>query len=187
MFVIPDEFEPFMKAWKNLPRKKHSQLPQKKDISPLLFGEFLHLVCIAEFIAPRNMQIRFAGSEFERLAGFGTGIENYYDTLPERFVESTEVFHHLIRTTPCGAFVGDVITATSGARYMHETIHLPLVGDEGETRYLMIYGVGRKPYGDQSPRSSGNHNESNIKELHYMDLGQGAPAAYVQNFKFQAS
>ncbi len=187
MFVIPDEFAPFLNAWKNLPRKKHPLLPEKRDISPVLFGKFLHLVCITEFIAPRNMQIRFAGSEFERLAGFGKGLTNYYDILPEQFVESTEIFHQLIRTTPCGAFVGDVITATSGARYMHETIHLPLVDDEGKVRYLMIYGVGRKPYGDQTPRSQGNHNESNIKELHYMDLGRGAPAAKVQDFKFQAS
>lgn len=187
MFETPAEFSPFLKAWAGLPRRAHPLLPEKKDISPVLFGEFLHLVCITEFIAPRDMRIRFAGSEFERLAGFGTELENYYDMLPDRFVESTETFHRLIRTTPCGAFVGDVITVTSGNRYLHETIHLPLSDEAGAVRYLMVYGVGRKPYGDQSPRSVGNHNESNIKELHYLDLGLGAPKARIEEFKFSAA
>ncbi|SDE48376.1 MULTISPECIES: PAS domain-containing protein [Kordiimonas] len=186
MFVPPGEFSPFLTAWENLPRKHHPLLPHKKDISPVRFGEFLHLVCISEFIGQRQMEIRFAGTEFERLAGFGTELKNYYDMLPEKFVKPTETFHRLIRTTPCGAFVGDVITATSGARYLHETLHLPLVDDAGDARYLMVYGVGRKPYGDQTPRSAGNHNESNIKELHYLDLGEGAPTAHVSDFRFHA-
>lgn len=187
MFEPPGKFAPFMKAWRGLPRRAHSFLPHKKDISPVLFGEFLHLVCITEFLAPRNMTIRFAGSEFERLAGFGSELENYYDILPERFLAATKRFHDLIQTTPCGAYVSDVITAASGSRYVHDTVHLPLVNDEGAVRYLLVYGVGRKPYGDLSPRSTGNHNESNIKELFYMDVGNGAPREHVADFQFSAA
>jgi len=46
--------------------------------------------------------------------------------------------------------------------------------------------VGRKPYGDLSPRSAGDHNESNIKELYYLDIGQGAPGGHVTDFQFSA-
>lgn len=184
MALLPPEFSPFMSAWDNLPRQVNPVVPHKKDISPALFGEFLHLVCVTEMVARRHLKILFVGSEFERLAGFGADLENYYDMLPAKFMAQTEIFHDIVLGTPCGAFIGDVITTTSGVCYLHETVHLPLADADGEVRYLMVYGVGRKPTSDYSPRSTGNHNESNIKELRYLDLGAGAPADRIRDFRF---
>ncbi|NVJ98583.1 MAG: PAS domain-containing protein [Alphaproteobacteria bacterium] len=184
MSLLPSEIAPFLEAWNRLPRGIHPTLPQKKDINPIQFGEFLHLVCITELVCPRNLQIRYAGSEFERLAGFTIELKNYYDMLPPQFVDTTEQFHSRLMGTPCGAYVSDMITSGSGSSYLHQTVHLPLSDEKGEVRYLLIYGFGNKPVGDHEPRRQGNHNARNIKELHYLDLGTGAPAAYVSNFEF---
>jgi hypothetical protein len=184
MFQLPSEFTPFLDQWNDLPRDSHAVLPQRTDISPVTFGPFLPLMCIAEFMAQRHMQIVYAGSEFERLAGFSPDVENYYDLLADDFADAAAVFHRIIRDAPCGAFIGDVITTTSGARYLHETLHLPLADEAGMPRYLLIYGVGRKPAGENGTRTWENHRASQIKELHYLDLGAGAPTQRVENFKF---
>lgn len=133
--VLPPEITPFLDAWNKLPRAAHSILPQKSDINPIKFGEYLHLVCITEMVAPRNLQIRFACSKFERLAGFKLELKNYYDMLPSKFAEATETFHRRLLGTPCGAFVSDLITATTGSRYLHETVHLPLSDNQGNVRF----------------------------------------------------
>lgn len=181
---LPADFDTFMEAWNGLPRTSHALLPQKKDITPVLFGQFLPLVCVAEMVASENLQLRFVGSEFERLAGLQLSLKNYYDFLPAKFIKATKLFHDRILGTPCAAFVRDLISSKSGNRYLHETLHLPLADENGAVRYLMIYGVGRKPAGDLSFRKEGDHNESNIKELFYIDLGAGAPADHVKEFIF---
>ncbi len=130
------------------------------------------------------MRITFAGSEFEQLAGFTKQVDNYYDLLPPDFADATIVFHRTIRETPCGAFVGDIITSASGARYLHETVHLPLCDTDKTIRFLLVYGVGKKPVGDDSPREWDELQTSHIKELHYLDLGAGAPKVGVKNFQF---
>lgn len=181
---LPPDIAPFMEKWHTLPRLAHPILPQKKDINPVKFGEFLPLVCITEMVAPRNMQIRYAGTEFEHLAGFKMELRNYYDMLPPAFVDATEKFHQRLISTPCGAYVCDLITSTNRSQYLHETVHLPLTDEQGAVRFLMVFGVGNKPQDDRGNRRDGNHNASNIKELQYLDLGSGAPGAYVTEFQF---
>ena len=111
--------------------------------------------------------------------------KNYYDLLPETYHQSMSVFHSILQDTPCGAYIVDAIETTSGNRYVHETLQLPISDEFGEVRYLLVYGLDRKPYGDRGSRTDESHQPSNIKEMHYIDLGAGAPTVCVENFNFR--
>ncbi|NVJ98584.1 MAG: PAS domain-containing protein [Alphaproteobacteria bacterium] len=184
MYQPDPDFEPFMALWRNLPRTHHPVLPRRKDINPVLFGAYLPLIGIAEMVAPFHMQVIYAGSGYERSASFEVNGKNYYDLLPPDFAKPMAIFHEHILGTPCGAYIGDVITTSKGNQYLHESLQLPLCSDQGDVRYLMAFGVGRKQLDDASSRTAGDHNAGNIKEMHYVDLGAGTPKARIENFVF---
>ncbi|SDE48406.1 PAS domain-containing protein [Kordiimonas lacus] len=184
MKVLPETFRPFTERWNDLTRGAHTILPCRSDLSPLRFGEFLPHICVTERIGPMDLPIRYAGSAFERAAGYPLTGRNYYDLLPEAFKKSVAVFHDYIVNTPCGAFVRDIISTDTGSRYLHETIHLPLADDAGQVRYVMAYGLGRKDIEDRGIRPLEDQSDSHIKDLFYLDLGAGAPTDYIENFIF---
>ena len=184
MGSLPQSFTPFLGKWGSLERTVHSLLPCRADLSPLRFGEFLPNICVTERLGPMDLPIRYAGSAFERAAGYPLNGVNYYDLLPEHFKKSAAVFHDYIVSTPCGAFVRDIISTDSGSRYLHETIHLPLVDNSGRVRYVMAYGLGRKAVDDKGMRPIEDQSDSHIKDLWYLDLGAGAPSVCIENFIF---
>lgn len=184
MDKLSDSFTPFVRRWLALPRERHPLLPCRSDLSPTTFGEFLPQLCVTESIAPMKLPIVYAGTAFERAAGYPlTGI-NYYALLPEGFRKSVAQFHAFILKTPCAAFVRDVITTDRGSRYLHETLHLPMADDEGNVRYVIAYGMGRRPLEDRSERPVEDQRDSHIKDLRYLNLGAGAPAGYIKNFVY---
>ncbi|NVJ71196.1 MAG: hypothetical protein HWE08_12620 [Alphaproteobacteria bacterium] len=182
MDTIPEAFQPFIQKWSSLPPRKHPFLPCRSDLTSRLFAEFLPLLCITQVVAPMILPIIYAGEAFERSAGYKLNGVNYYDLLPKKFRKSVAIFHSNILETPCGAFVRDVITTDAGSRYLHETIHLPMVDDEGQVRYVIAYGLGRKPFGDRGIRPKEDQSDTHIKDMHYIDLGAGAPRTYFKNF-----
>jgi len=184
MNILPETFLPFTQRWLELPREAHALLPRRSDLSPKRFGRFLTQICVTEMIAPMNLPIRYAGSTFERAAGYPLTGVNYYDLLPEHFKKSVATFHAYIMDTPCGAFVRDIVSTDSGSRYLHETLHLPLVDDAGMVRYVMAYGLGRKAFDDKGMRPLDDQTDAHIKDLRYLDLGAGAPATTIENFIF---
>ncbi|TNE62833.1 MAG: PAS domain-containing protein [Alphaproteobacteria bacterium] len=184
MFILKPEFERFLAVWRSLPRDSHPLLPAKRDVTPAVFGDFLRRMAMTEMRAPQNLLIFFAGSEFEHNAGLDITGRNYYDLLPPAFFKPMTTFHENLLGTPCGACIADVIVTSSGARYLHETIQLPLTDGMGTVRYLMGYGLARKPAGDDGYRVQASHQPGNIKELHYLDLGAGAPGERIEDFTF---
>ncbi len=184
MEYLPQSFTPFLEKWNGLDRHAHPILPCRADLSPLRFGEFLPNICVTERLGPMNLPIRYAGSAFERAAGYPLNGKNYYNLLPKAFRKSVAVFHDYIVSTPCGAFVRDIISTDSGSRYLHETIHLPLVDNAGDVRYVMAYGLGRKAIDDKGTRPIEDQSDSHIKDLFYLDLGAGAPTTCIENFIF---
>lgn len=183
MFTIPKEFEPFMEVWRGLPRRTHPLLPSRTDIVPEAFGELLSCMALTNMLGPRNLNIFFIGSHFEWNASLEASGQNYYDLLPEEFHEPMATFHKTLMETPCGAFISDVITTAHGSEYTHDTLQMPYADEEGIVHYLMAYGYGRKPYADYAQRTVKSHRPSSIKDLHYIDLGAGVPAFYIENFK----
>mgnify|MGYP003647924906 CR=1 FL=1 len=187
MIDLDPEFDNFLACWHQLPRRAHSILPCKSDITPFSFGEVLKHVGFAEMLAPYNLKIFFAGSGFERNAGFEVTGKNYYDILPKAFQEPMAAFHKYLLGTPCGAYIADVISTTSGNQYIHHNVQMPVCDDTGQVKYLLAYGLDRKPYDDKGTRTDSSHAPSNIKDMFYIDLGAGAPSAYVTDFKFHRS
>ena len=182
MFRIEPEFEKFEHCWRGLPKSNHPLLPSRREVNPATFGELLHQTCLGEWVTPGEMRLFYAGSGFERNAGFQVTGQNYYSLLPAFFVPVVKNFHAQLFGTPCGAYVGDLVTTTTGGRHMHYTMHLPLTDDGGVPRYLLIVGLDRKPAGDLGQRAPASVGESSIKDLAYLDLGAGVPAGYVKGF-----
>jgi hypothetical protein len=182
MLSIPRDFSHFQQCWRALPRQVHPLLPRKRDITPALFGELLHQMCIGERENSNQLQLLFAGTGFERNAGFAAMGANYYEAVPKPFVSAIRRFHDNLFTTPCAAYVSDHVTSTTGTHYLHHTLHLPATDDTGEPRYLIVFGLDRKPASDIGSRSQGSVGESSIKELAYLDLGAGAPSGYISDF-----
>ncbi len=181
---LSEEFDTFLAYWDALPRERHPFLPSKQHITPARFGGVIQNIGIAERIGDLDMRVLFYGSGIERVSGIKVTGQNYYDLLPQEFVKPLSIFHAYVFEIPCGAYVGDIVTTSSGAQYLYETIQYPMVNEDGEVKYLLVYGLGRKPYGEESDRVSATIGRANIKEMHYIDMGAGAPSAHIENFKF---
>ena len=184
MTRLAPEFSDFQACWEALPRSTHPLLPAKRDITPIRLGEMLHYIGIGEMRGHQNMRVHFYGAGIERVSGIKVTGKNYYDLLPPAFVKPLSVFHTNILGTPCGAFICDVITTPSGARYEYQSLQYPLADDNGEVKFLLVYGRARIPYGDDSERDSASFHRDSIKDMHYIDLGAGAPKAGIENFEF---
>ncbi|WP_417465079.1 hypothetical protein [Kordiimonas sp.] len=184
MIELAPEFNEFRKCWETLPRTAHPLIPAKRDITPARMGEMLHYIGIGEMRGHEDMQVLFYGAGIERVSGIKVTGKNYYDLLPSAFVKPLSVFHAYILGTPCGAFVSDVIATPSGARYEYQSLQYPLADDHGEAKYLLVYGRARIPYDDNSERESASFHRDSIKDMHYIDLGAGAPSACIENFIF---
>ncbi|WP_262691126.1 PAS domain-containing protein [Kordiimonas aestuarii] len=184
MFDLNPEFDEFLTLWRNLPRRAHLCLPCKSDITPAVFGNLLHYVALAERRGAQSLYVVYAGDGYERNAGFPVMGRDYYDILPENFIKPMTQFHNNLLGTPCGAYIADVIGTTEGSQYIHYNVQFPATDEKGEVRYLIGYGLDRKPYTDKGTRTYTSHAPSNIKDMVYLDLGAGAPSAYVKDFTF---
>ena len=184
MVSLAPEFDPFLKAWHALPRRTHPVAPARRDINPITFGELLHHTGLAEMRAHKDLKVLFYGSGIERVSGLTVTGKNYYDLLPPEFVGPMSIFHDYILGTPCGAYVGDVVTVTGGSRYLYESLQFPVADDDGKVRYLLVFGQGRKPYNDDSGRDHASFGRANIKDMYYIDLGAGAPTSRIKDFEF---
>lgn len=182
MLSIAAEFDRFQQLWRSLPRRTHTLLPCRRDITPGVFGDLLHHMCLGERSSADHLKLIYAGSGFERNAGFAAMGVNYYDVVPEQFLSAIKRFHQNLFTAPCAAYVGDLVTSTMGNHYLHHTLHLPITDDSGNPCYLLVFGLDRKPASDLGDRLRDSVGESNIKDLAYLDLGAGTPSGYVSDF-----
>ena len=121
----------------------------------------------------------------ERLSGLGTTGENYYSLISDDLKPLMNFHHQTIFNTPCGAYVGDVITTRSGNTYLFETMQFPICDSTGKVNYLLAYGYGRSPAGDLGRRDVSDRTGQHIRELHYMDLGAGAPSSCIIDFEMR--
>ena len=184
-FKLGSSFDSFQERWEALPRRSHPLLPCRKDITPAHFGEMIQNIGLAKQMGHLNMTVRFYGSGLERISGLKVTGMNYYDLLPAEFVKPMSVFHAYVLGTPCGAFVGDVVTTPSGNRYLYESLQYPLADENGDVCFLMVYGQARKPFAAEDERALASIGRANIKDMHYIDLGAGAPTARIVNFEFR--
>jgi len=128
------------------------------------------------------MEVLYYGSMLEQISGLKVTGMNYYDLQPEAFRSPLMKFHDLIFSTPCGAYIADFVKTEAGNQYLYESVQFPLTNDEGDPCYLLLYGVGRKPFADRTDRSLEGIGRRAIKEMHYLDIGAGAPTARIEDF-----
>jgi hypothetical protein len=184
VFQLSQSFDRFQERWNALPRRTHELLPCRRDITPAHFGELIQNVGIAEAVGHLNMHVLYYGSGLERISGLKVTGRNYYDLLPSEFVKPMSVFHAYVLGTPCGAFVGDVVTTPSGSHYLYESLQYPLADDNGQARFLLVYGHARTRLDIEDERALASIGRANIKDMHYLDLGAGAPTARIEDFEF---
>lgn len=177
-------FQSFLDCWHKLPRSSHDILPSRKDCSPVNMGTLMSNIAIFRYDGEYQLNLIFSGSEMERLSGAKRRVRNYYDLLTD--AESRAVlheYHTILMNTPCGAYSSDVVTTKSGSTYVFETMQFPLSDSEGNTRYLLAYGHGRRPVDVSGSRKINDYTINNIKDMHYMDLGAGAPKTCIINYE----
>lgn len=184
MVADDDGFKEFLACWDKLPRRTHPFLPSKGDINPVTFGSLIQNTGLAEYQGKMNMHVFFYPTALEQQSGLKITGQNYYDLIDENFKIPLNRFHRHILETPCGAFIADVVTTRSGSSYLYETYQYPVADENGHVRYLLVYGLGRRPFEDTTGRQLGNHVASNIKEMVYIDLGAGAPSERIEDFRF---
>jgi hypothetical protein len=187
MTTLHPEFEEFFALWKTLPRRRHALLPCKQDITPSQFGKFLQYMAIAERKSPNDCRILFAGSMFELNAGFPVTGRNYYAMLPPAFIKPMKAFHRNLLGTPCGAYIADVISTTSGHSYIHHTLQLPAVDEKGFVRYLLACGLAKQPFHGAGSRTESSDDPAYITDLIYINLGSGVPGAQVADFVYRTA
>lgn len=178
-----ENFENFLNVWDKLPRNHHNFLPSKDDCSPSNFGSMIAQTALLRYDARYELRVLFMGTEMERLSGMGTTGENYYSLISDDLKPLMNFHHKTVFHTPCGAYVGDVITTKSGNSYLFETMQFPVCDNNGQVRFLLAYGHGRRPTGDLGLREVSDRTGQHIRDLHYMDLGAGAPSTCIINFE----
>lgn len=180
-----ETFEEFLAAWEKLPRKNHAFLPSRHDCNPATLGGLLTYAAVLKYQGPGVLTIQFVGTEMERLSGLtATGV-NYYDLISDDLKPLMHIYHKTIFGTPCGAYIGDMITTRSGNTYLFETMQFPVCDGDGQVNHLLAYGYGRKPAGDLGGRDVSDRKGQHIRDLHYMDLGAGAPSTCIINFELR--
>lgn len=167
-----------------MPRRAHPFLPCRKDCTPARLGAFLPQIGIAEFKKPGQLDVLFYGSELERASGLKITGMNYYDLLPNEFRGPMLKFHEYIFGVPCGAYIADFVRTEAGNQYLYESVQFPLADEDGTVRFILVHGRGRKPFTDTTDRMVTGMGRRAIKEMHYLDLGAGAPTARIENFIF---
>lgn len=180
-------FDDFLKAWEQLPRSKNTILPTRNSITPTTFGELMPNIGIAEFIGPKNLTFSYYGSRIETLSSMLLTDKNYYDLLSEDFTQGMAIFHKQLFGTPCGAYVEDLITTSSGNKYIFRNLQFPLLDDKGIPRFMIVYANARKPVEDKSLRDQKRLKASSIKTMKYIDLGAGAPQSHIEDFAFHSA
>ncbi len=121
----------------------------------------------------------------ERLSGLLVSNENYYSLISDDLKPLMNFHHKTLFETPCGAYVGDVITTRSGSSYLFETLQFPVCDSSGKVCYLLAYGHSRSPAEDLGERDVSDRTGQHIRELHYMDLGAGAPSSCIIDFEMR--
>lgn len=177
-------FGAFIDCWQALPRDRHPLVPCISACTPATLGPLMAYVALAVYNGKYDMRTTFVGSEIERLAGTVTDGMNYYDSMSDDLKAATHMFHKYLLETPCGAYVGDVVTAKSGLIYRFETMQFPLCDQQGQVRHIIAFGQGRSPIRDRLTRTEQDHRVSNLQDMHYLDIGAGAPAARIIDFEF---
>lgn len=176
-------FEQFLDVWNKLPRNSHPFLPSKDDCNPTNFGALLPQTALLRYDGKYELTILFVGTEMERLSGLTVSGENYYSLISDDLKPLMNFHHKTVFTTPCGAYVGDVITPLSGSSYLFETLQFPICDRDGKVRYLLAYGHSRSPAESLNERDINDRTGQHIRDLHYMDLGAGAPSSSIINFE----
>lgn len=177
-------FGEFVDCWQALPREHHALVPSITACSPVSLGRLMPFIALGAYRGKYELRTTYVGSEIERLAGTVTDDMNYYDSMSDDLKAATHVFHQYLLDTPCGAYIADIITAKSGLKYRFETMQFPLCDDTGAVNYLMVFGQGRSSIKDRMSREELDHSVSNIQDMHYLDIGAGAPAGHIIDFKF---
>ncbi len=121
----------------------------------------------------------------ERLSGLGTTGKNYYSLISDDLKPLMNFHHKTIFTTPCGAYVGDLITTRSGNSYIFETMQFPVCDSNGDVRFLLAYGYARSAAGDLGGRDVSDRTGQHIRDLHYLNLGAGAPSSCIIEFEMR--
>ncbi len=178
-----ENFDEFLTVWDSLPRTEHAFLPSKQSCNPALLGALLPQCAIFRYGDKYKLDIIFVGTEMEHLSGLTAVGVNYYDMVADEFKPALHNYHQTIFETPCGAYIGDVITTSMGANYLFETMQFPICDEAGTVNHLLAYGFGRRPTGDLATRDISDRSSQHIRELHYMDLGAGAPSNCIINFE----
>lgn len=178
-----ENFDDFLTVWEKLPRTEHAFLPSKQSCNPALLGALLPQCAIFGYGGKYKLNIIFVGTEMEHLSGLTTAGINYYDMIADEFKPLMHHYHQTIFGTPCGAYIGDVITTRTGTTYLFETMQFPVVDETGTVNHLLAYGFGRRPTGDLGTREVSDRRGQHIRDLHYMDLGAGAPSECIINFE----
>lgn len=178
-----ENFEEFLTTWEALPRTNHKFLPSKNDCNPVTLGPLLPQTALFQYEGKFRLTIQFIGTEMERLSGMAETGANYYDLITDELKPLMHQYHKAIFGVPCGAYVGDVITTRSGSTYLFETMQFPITDENGEVRYLLAYGYGRNPADEPDNRDVSDRTGKHIRDLHYMDLGAGAPSNCIINFE----
>lgn len=182
---ISEEFDAFHKCWQALPRKNHPLVPSLKDCNPGTLGPMISNIALARYDGKYQMYLTFVGTEMERLSGTAAQKINYYDTMTDELKRGTHFFHKTLFGTPCGAYVADIITIET-TRYLFATMQFPLCDEDGNLRHLIAYGYGRSPIDASQSRAVSDHSTGNLRDLSFIDIGAGAPATKIVNFKLQA-
>jgi len=135
--------------------------------------------------AKYELTILFVGTEMERLSGLIASGKNYYSLISDDLKPLMNFHHKTLFETPCSAYVGDVITTRSGNSYLFETLQFPVCDSSGKVCYLLAYGHSRSHAADLGERDVSDRTGQHIRDLHYMDLGAGAPDSCIINFEMR--
>jgi hypothetical protein len=103
----------------------------------------------------------------------GDNILEPYKAGPRKFIQ--ELMDNLLKT-PCCGFLERKIYSSKTTYYTAEALHLPLVNEYGDVKYL--YGVidlDLSKNGFEPPVMEDLINNSKLISAEYMDLGAGIP------------
>ncbi|WP_262696118.1 hypothetical protein [Kordiimonas aquimaris] len=143
-------------------------------------------IALFRYEGPCQLDVLFSGSEIERLSGLNKNVRNYYDMVAdEKTRKALNAYHTIIINQPCGAYVADMVSTPSNISYVFETMQFPLSDDTGKVCFLLVYGYGRRPAHTDVERDEADRKLGHIRDMHFVDLGAGAPSDCIVDYQYK--
>ncbi len=165
----------FWRYWKSLPREAHALVPNRNSLSLPGLATLAPKVTITEYLGPRRLVFRLAGTEVDDQRGENqTGI-NVFDQCEPESVPFFEQLWALYFSHPAGLSHHYQYHSQRASHIVYSGLHLPLCDEEGTICYKIALFTQTGDTLGEDASTPGWYDNRQMRDIQWIDVGAGIP------------